>query len=186
MPAEQPAIRRSPTTGGKHVVFGRKRPSPPCFPPADALGARRFRLSSVDEGRVRISVVELRKEARLALGERRPEDRVTSTITCDRRLCPVLRLPAVVRRPGPRRCRILVACSLRLESICVHLCDLWALSSWVGWLCAFATWRLCVKDRDLLGAWCLCGSSGGYAGISARPAAARPPSSSHPRCVVRR
>ena len=42
--AERSAICRSPPTGGKQVVSGRKRPSSPCFPPADAHGARRFRL----------------------------------------------------------------------------------------------------------------------------------------------
>jgi hypothetical protein len=36
--AEQSAICRSPTAGEKPVISGRKRPSLPCSPPADAPG----------------------------------------------------------------------------------------------------------------------------------------------------
>ena len=43
--AETSAIWRSPTTGWKHVSSERERSSQPCFPPADAPGARRFRLT---------------------------------------------------------------------------------------------------------------------------------------------
>ena len=84
--AETSAISRSPTTGGKPVVSGRKRPSSPCFPPVDVPGARRFRLPFLLIGRGgAIHPTTGRGVARPALYE--------ST---------VLRFPAVGRQPGPR------------------------------------------------------------------------------------
>ncbi len=102
--AELPAIIRSPATAEKPVCSERKRSSQPGFTPADAPGARRFRLPSSLFGGTRVpSKIKGEYVARAALPERRPEDRAALTIACDRRRYPVLRLPAVVRRPGPRR-----------------------------------------------------------------------------------
>ena len=45
--AEPPAIVRSPATGRKSAGSGCEHPSPSDFPPADAPGARRFRLPPI-------------------------------------------------------------------------------------------------------------------------------------------
>ena len=104
--AETSAIWRSPPTGGKPVNSGRKRPSLPCFPPADAPGARRFRLFFLffwRGGAIHRTTGEEGSGEACALRERRPLGRATATNACVRSGDPVQRSPAVVRRwLGPR------------------------------------------------------------------------------------
>jgi hypothetical protein len=154
--AEQSAIFRSPTTGGKPVRSERERSSQPGFPPADAPGARRFRLTSLPFGRETCpsQLLNGREKWRgCALRERRAEDGATSTIACDRSRCPVLRFPAVVRRrPGPR-----YALELPVRPSVFPLCasvSLW-FAGWSGGLCAlgvFAVQNGCVCGLGVLGA----------------------------------
>ena len=100
--AEQSAICRSPA-GEKQVCSERERSSQPCFPPADAPGARRFRLTSPRPGRGIRPKSKSRREWRGLRFERRPLGHTPVTIAGDRNWSMSQRSPAVVRRrPGPR------------------------------------------------------------------------------------
>ena len=155
--AEQPAIERSPTAGEKLGISGRKRSSLPCFPPAAAPEARRFRLSSLLFGKEVYPSQSLNGEGKwrgLRSSDRRPLCRATATIACDRSGSPAQRSPAVFRRPGSRH-------ALNPRGLSASICVICGFSVSGGRLCDFfVSSCLCVCDVRWLcvRALCLCAS----------------------------
>ena len=160
MTAEPSTIWRSPPTGGQHVSSGRKRPSLAHFPPADAPGARRFRLTLLlfEQGGAVHPATEDEEWRGLRSAERRPLDRDTATNARIRSGCPAQRSPAVIRRPEPRHvlesptrpsASICVICGfLRWVGRSVFICVICGQIAMGGWLCALSV------------SLCLCGCSG--------------------------